>query len=404
VRKSKYTKYNEFILANSDKGIRTITNLIIDRYNLSSESFSGLRKHVRKIKNLDDNSALEEYCENQGLPMDKVSGYWHKGKYNGVSMSVRVDNSEEDQSITNEDIENCVKSVLKDYKKITVDKSRKDNQSALKVVISDAHVGLDPNPDNESLFGYEYNQDIFHDNMRKVFNHILKEYQDNGTFQVLILEDLGDMVDGYNKQTLRGGHHLPQNMSNKEVFDTCVKARYNLIRNLIECGVANKYIIRSVTNDNHSGDFSWMIHRTVQHMLDLSVDANIKHDILDRFMEHFVWGDHCFIVTHGKDKTHMKHGLPLVLNDKTVNFIQSYIDHHEINSKYIHVEKGDLHQLGYQRHTKFDYRNYMSFAPGSSWQQHNFGSSYSGFAMQVIPKFSNEIKHTDIFFDLKKKK
>ena len=111
MRKSKYNKYDEFILANSDKGIRTITNLIIDRYNLSNESFSGLRKHVRKIKNLDDNSALEEYCENQGLPMDKVSGYWHKGKYNGVSMSVRVDNSEEDQSITNEDIENCVKSV-----------------------------------------------------------------------------------------------------------------------------------------------------------------------------------------------------------------------------------------------------------------------------------------------------
>jgi hypothetical protein len=405
MRKSKYDKYNDFILSNGDKGIRTITDMIIERYNLSSQAYSGLRKHVRNIKNRSqDNSALEQYCESQGLPLDKVSGYWHKGKHNGVSMSVRVDNAELNESITNEDIEECVRGVLKDFKKVDIPKPKSTNNKALKVVISDAHVGLEPNPDNESLFAYEYNSKIFRDNMSRVFEQILKEYQDNGAFDVLILEDLGDMVDGYNKQTLRGGHHLPQNMSNKEVFDTCVKARYNLIRNLMDHGVAKKYIIRSVTNDNHSGDFSWMIHRTVQHMLDLSVGENIEHQILDKFMEHFVWGDHCFIVTHGKDKTHMKHGLPLILNDKTVNFIQSYIDFHEIDSKYIHVEKGDLHQLGYQRHTKFDYRNYMSFAPASAWQQHNFGSSYSGFAIQIIPKFGNDIKHTDVFFDLKKNK
>lgn len=405
MRKSKYDKYNIFILSNGDKGIRTITDMIIERYNLSSKAYSGLRKHVRNIKNRSqDNSALEQYCESQGLPLDKVSGYWHKGKHNGVSMSVRVDNDELNESITNEDIEECVRGVLKDFKKVDIPKPKSTNNKALKVVISDAHVGLEPNPDNESLFAYEYNSKIFRANMSRVFEQILKEHQDNGAFDVLILEDLGDMVDGYNKQTIRGGHHLPQNMSNKEVFDTCVKARYNLIRNLMDHGVAKKYIIRSVTNDNHSGDFSWMIHRTVQHMLDLSVGENIEHQILDKFMEHFVWGDHCFIVTHGKDKTHMKHGLPLILNDKTVNFIQSYIDFHEIDSKYIHVEKGDLHQLGYQRHTKFDYRNYMSFAPASAWQQHNFGSSYSGFAIQIIPKFGNDIKHTDVFFDLKKNK
>ena len=405
MRRSKYDNYNDFILSNGDKGIRTITDMIIERYNLSSKAYSGLRKHVRNVKNRSqDNSALEQYCESQGLPLDKVSGYWHKGKHNGVSMSVRVDNAELNESITNEDIEECVRGVLKDFKKVDIPKPKSTNNKALKVVISDAHVGLEPNPDNESLFAYEYNSKIFRDNMSRVFEQILKEYQDNGAFDVLILEDLGDMVDGYNKQTLRGGHHLPQNMSNKEVFDTCVKARYNLIRNLMDHGVAKKYIIRSVTNDNHSGDFSWMIHRTVQHMLDLSVGENIEHQILDKFMEHFVWGDHCFIVTHGKDKTHMKHGLPLILNDKTVNFIQSYIDFHEIDSKYIHVEKGDLHQLGYQRHTKFDYRNYMSFAPASAWQQHNFGSSYSGFAIQIIPKFGNDIKHTDVFFDLKKSK
>ena len=45
----------------------------------------------------------------------------------------------------------------------------------------------------------------------------------------------------------------------------------------------------------------------------------------------------------------------------------------------------------------------MSFAPPSSWVQHNFGDSYSGYSIQVIPKNTNEISHTDYFLDYKKK-
>lgn len=44
----------------------------------------------------------------------------------------------------------------------------------------------------------------------------------------------------------------------------------------------------------------------------------------------------------------------------------------------------------------------MSFAPPSSWCQINFGDSYSGYSIQVVPKYSNEISHTDYFLDYKK--
>jgi hypothetical protein len=96
-------------------------------------------------------------------------------------------------------------------------------------------------------------------------------------------------------------------------------------------------------------------------------------------------------------------GLPLVMNDKTINYINDYIDFYKISSKHIHVEKGDLHQIGYQKCSKFDYRNFMSFAPPSSWVQHNFGNSYSGYSIQIIPKHTNEISHTDYFLDYTKK-
>ena len=128
----------------------------------------------------------------------------------------------------------------------------------------------------------------------------------------------------------------------------------------------------------------------------------VEVDILSRFLEHRTYGKHCFILTHGKDKNQMNRGLPVILNDKAMRLLNDYIDHYEIDSNYIHVEKGDLHQIGYQKTKKFDYRNFMSFAPPSSWIQHNFGDSYSGYSIQVIPKFDNEISHTDYFLDYKK--
>ena len=98
----------------------------------------------------------------------------------------------------------------------------------------------------------------------------------------------------------------------------------------------------------------------------------------------------------------MNRGLPLNLNDRAINFINDYLDHYDIKTKYIHVEKGDLHQVAYQRTKKFDYRNFMSFAPPSAWVTHNFGDCYSGFSLQIIPKDSNLIQHIDYFFDLVK--
>ena len=87
------------------------------------------------------------------------------------------------------------------------------------------------------------------------------------------------------------------------------------------------------------------------------------------------------------------------LDDKTKNFIMSYINRHNINNKCIHFEKGDLHQLGFSKCKEFDYRNFMSFAPPSNWVQHNFGDTYSGFSMQVIDKDTPNIQHTDIFLN-----
>lgn len=289
--------------------------------------------------------------------------------------------------------------------KISVKPTSLKDKKALNVILSDMHIGLDPYMEGKSIFNYIYNEKIFNNNLEKVHNSIIKEFRTHGKFDVLIVDDLGDGLDGWNAQTTRMNHSLDQNMDNTEAFKAYVLGKLRFIERLIEAGIANRIELRSVSNCNHSGSFGYIANYTIGLILGRTYDEKlVKNIVLNKFMEHFEYGDHTFILTHGKDTKYMFKGLPLELNDKATKFINDYIDHYEIRSKYIHCFKGDLHRLSYQRTKKFDYRNFMSFAPPSVWQQHNFGDAYSGYSIQVIPFNNNEISHTDYFFELEKAK
>jgi DNA-binding Lrp family transcriptional regulator len=343
----------------------------------------------------DTHIGLEEECQTVGIPLNAVSNYWYKGKH--YSIHAKANELSYLQAI-----EDIIQDLPK--RKLKVLKTpKKKNLIACKATLSDMHIGLDPNPGGRALFGYEYNAQIFCDNLNKVYNSILKEYNRYGKFDLLVLDDLGDGLDGWNGQTTRGGHVLPQNMDNVTSFKTYVFGKLDLIERLVEAGVANKIYVRNVSNCNHSGDFGYTANIAIQMILERTYHKEaVEFYILEKFMEHFEYGDHTFILTHGKDREYMKHGLPYKLDNKAIKFISDYIEHYGIRSKYVHVEKGDLHQIGYDRTKRFDYRNFMSFAPPSAWQQNNFGDSYSGYSIQVIPKHENEVSHTDYFFEFVK--
>jgi hypothetical protein len=314
--------------------------------------------------------ALIGECIEKGISPEKIRHYWHKSEH----FSLNIQEEKQDQTVKiGEVFDSIIEKYLNNFKPIIRRQPSPTINKALKVTITDSHVGMNPNPGNNSLFQYEYNSEIYNKSIEKVYNSILKEHATFGTFDLLLLDDLGDLADGWNGYTTRGGHNLPQNMSNAEVFEVCVDAYVNLIRSLVEANVANKIILRCVCNDNHSGDFALIINKGIQKIINLMYSKDIVE-------------------------------VDIFLNDKAIRLITDYIEHYEINSKFIHVEKGDLHQIGYQRTKKFDYRNFMSFAPPSSWIQHNFGDSYSGYSIQVIPKFNNEISHTDYFIEYDKRK
>lgn len=358
-----------------------------------------MSKYDDKYKREEANPGLANHCKERGIDINDVTLFWDKTK--DYSVAVRLDKAESDSYL--EEVKKIVESYNPDKVRV-IEKVKLDSPKAIKATLSDMHIGLNPNPDNKSIFAYEYNEEIFKANIDKVFNSLLKEYESNGRFDLLVIDDLGDGLDGWNGQTTRGGHKLEQNMTNEEAFRVFVEGKLTLIENCIKAGIANEVTVRNVANDNHSGSFASIANMTIKMILDRTyAQSDVNFYILEKFMEHFQYGDHTFILTHGKDSQYMFKGLPYELNDKAISFINDYIDHYDIKTKFIHLEKGDLHRVGYSRTKKFDYRNFMSFAPPSAWVQHNFGDCYSGYSIQTISKFSGEISHADYYFDLTKK-
>ena len=303
------------------------------------------------------NTAVKNTLGSFNMPEDQPwSTAWLKSK----EVSLKINNPQ--QVLDLDDITEAIKDGIEGVTKIKTTKPYKTNKKALRAVISDAHVGMETDTE-DSMFGFKYNEKVFKKHLSVVFDNIKDRIDTHGDFDLIIVDDLGDNLDGYDGETTRKGHKLPQNMSNKEGWKSYVKNKLNTCVNIVNLGASERYQFRSVSNDNHSGDWGYTANYAIKNMFK---------------------------------------NMPLHLNDKVSNIIRQYIDHYEIKSKYIHVDKGDLHQVGYNREPKFDYRNYMSFAPPSPWIQSNFGVSYCGFSIQIIPKYSNQIEHTDVFFDLKK--
>jgi hypothetical protein len=380
---------------NPNRSMNSISKEVGEKYNYCNRT---LRRAINKHKKNFDHQELTKKSEEMGFPLQNVSSYWLKNKH--ISIHVKGDDA------NNVDYLKAIGEIVDKYCTVPlkkIEKTKSNSTKAIKATLSDMHVGLEPNPNNKAIFSYEYNETIFKQNLEKVFNSILKEYDANGKFDILIIDDLGDGLDGWDGLTTRGGHKLDQNMSNEQMFKVFVEGKLSLIENCINAKIADKVIVRNVAADNHSGSFASIANMAIEMILKKVYHKDdLNFYILTKFIEHFVYGDHTFILTHGKDPKYMFKGLPYELNDKAISFINDYIDHFNINTRFIHLEKGDLHRVGYSRTKKFDYRNFMSFAPPSSWVQHNFGDCYSGYSIQIINKYSGEISHTDYYFDLKK--
>lgn len=353
-----------------------------------------VRGRIKRMKRNDPNLFEEKLAENNFVPTENWSHGWLKTKEG----SIFIRNKEDEMSL--DDVVSFIEDALAHIERVPIQRVKTGNKKALRAIITDAHVGMNSNSE-DALFPFKYDESVFKSHLNILFSHIQNKVDANGAFDRIIIDDLGDSLDGYNSQTTRGGHHLPQNMSNKQAWKVYVENKLSTCIKIVELNAAKKYQFRNVGNDNHAGDFGWTANTAIKMVLERMYE-NVEYIVTNRPMEHFVYGDHCHILTHGKDKSLQIKNWDKYLTPKIANLIRQYIDHHEIKSRFIHLDKGDLHQYGYDREPRFDYTNFMSFAPPSQWVQINHGISYCGFSIQIIPKHSNQIEHTNVFFNLEK--
>lgn len=344
---------------------------------------------------------IEEYCIKYNLPIDHVISYklvTHTGTpfYNTLFKDVcHV------SAVVSEDF---IEETIKKYIKAAPSKSApvgealgKNNKGWFdRVVYTDAHIGMNTDKDGIAMYATPWNRD---EQLSRV-DIMVSEVINNRSGLVLYLDELGDFMDGYNGLTTRGGHVLPQNMSNEQAFDVGIEFKMRLIDNLMP--YYDKIVIHNICNDNHAGSFGYMVNQSVKKICEAKYGDSMQITNQRQFINYYIVGKHAFVNTHGKDSKSLKFGFKPKLDAVQIEKIDAFLKHNKIynQAEFIEFAKGDSHQMLFDYCTSddFDYFNYPAFSPASEWVQTNFKKSRSGFVIQNVMYDENVKRVTPKWF------
>lgn len=244
-----------------------------------------------------------------------------------------------------------------------------------RAVITDIHIGMDVNQDGFSLYEGEWNEQQIFKRLDIFVNEIIKNKKSN----TLFINDLGDYLDGWDGETTRGGHKLPQNMDNQKAFDIALKFKIKLVDALFKYYKFIKFV--NICNDNHAGSFGYIVNSAFKTYTDLKYPNNIEVINQRKFIDHYIIDNRCFILTHGKDIKNLKFGFKPKLDSIQIEKIKNYIDEYKLHGYQIEFSKGDSHQLLFDHtsSTAFEYQNFGAFSPPSDWVKTCFKNTLSSF-------------------------
>jgi hypothetical protein len=338
---------------------------------------------------LDRFYTIEEYCDRYGLDHTKVKNSRLISHIQGhMIYNIGFYNPEEEAVIDlQKDLEEIVAkhSIAKDYE---FNPSQDSTNIVTNLTITDVHVGMDPNKKGNSLFGGKWDRLELISRVDDIVDKTVKKSRKEGS-EVLYVRDLGDLADGLDEQTTRGGHRLPQNMSNTEVFDVALEFKLLILDRLIQSGTYRKIYFHNVCNSNHGGDFDYFINQCFKGIAEERYGTDYVEVINHKkFIEHYGVGDHCFMLSHGKDDEDVKFGFKVQLDHKGASKIDGYLKANDLyrQYKYFHFCKGDSHQFLFDFTTSedFNFLNYPALSPSSKWVQANFKRGFSGFVVETF--------------------
>lgn len=172
------------------------------------------------------------------------------------------------------------------------------NTATMVVYLSDMHIGADVS--RYSLYHNHFDYEMAVERMQFLVEELIITALNFGVTHLIIC-NLGDSIDGLNNHTTRGGHFLPQNMNNKEMFDNFIKLIVGFIDSLVTTEMFEDIQYVSVEGGNHDGDSGYMANVVLENLLPHRFPG-VKARVFKRFMETFEVGKHTFILCHGKHR------------------------------------------------------------------------------------------------------
>ena len=415
----------------------------IDSSKTEAEPKSGLgpKRHILSAYNSETGNIMniEEYCKYYGFPYEDVSTYkfltytgtpcynitfkdimsaWDAEKKQMMSIDTYCQTYNLERShiasfklvshtgnpyfnILFREIINDVRDLTEDFIDAAIAKHVREVQGLIPqlsgqsdewfdvAILSDAHIGMDTDKDGIALYATPWNKK---EQLRRAMVFVNEVIAAKKGTEIYINE-LGDLMDGYNAMTVRGGHELPQNMSNEEAFDTAIDFKMYIIDHLVRH--YEMVHLHNICNDNHAGSFGYMVNSTIKKLCAAKYPNQVVIYNHRQFINHYIVGKHAFVITHGKDSKALKFGFKPKLDAVQIEKIDSYLKYHKIyqRAEYIEFAKGDSHQalFDYCTSDDFCYFNYPAFSPASEWIQTNFKKGRSGFVMQNV-KYNENVK------------
>ena len=260
------------------------------------------------------------------------------------------------------------------------------NNNTIIIYLSDMHIGAEVS--NYSIYENNFNLAVAEERITAITFKIFEICELMNITNIIIC-NVGDSLDGYNGQTTRGGHTLPQNMNNKDQYKNFNNLMISLFENLVSSGYFSSIKYRCSDGGNHDGDIGFIANSSLEACLG-RLCPEVDVEIFDKFMDYFTVGNNSFIHCHGKDAKDMFRGLPLTINDKVENQITEFVQYNNIPGT-IHFIKGDLHQTATTYGKRVRYKSVGSFFGSSQWIHLNFGNTLACVDYDII------INNTDIF-------
>lgn len=316
---------------------------------------------------------IDSYCKKYNLPRKDITSYKLVSHTGTPFYNIVFKENIEEQKI-DFDFEPIVKKYIKPLK--IKQQPLISNKDFDVLTYTDIHIGMNTNAEGKAMYWEKWDAEEVLNLAELIIITTLK----NRESETLIVDDLGDFFDGFNGQTTRGGHSLPQNMTNEEVFDTGLKFKMKIAERLIP--FYSKIVFNNICNDNHSGAFSYFVNSAFKQLIEQKYKG-VTVTNHKQFINHYFVGKVCFVITHGKDDKHLKFGFKPFQDSKSLEKIDQYLKQNNIykQADLIVFKKGDSHQALFDLCTSDDffYFNYPAGSPSSEWVQTNFKKGRRGF-------------------------